>query len=315
MDGVALNPAPKAAPLRRLADAVGDISESRYWAWYLLAPSLVLICAVVLYPTLWGIGLSFREMRLNRLDLGTGFVGLKHYQAMLDDPVFWLSLRNTIVWTTGAVIGELALGLAAALLINRDLPGFRLASVLILLPWFLPNVVAGHMWALMLDPRLGVINDLLVKAGLLTGYKAWFADPDTALASALVVEIWHGFPFFALLLLAGLKAIPQDLYEAAAIDGAGAVRQFRHVTLPQLNTIIVAAVVLRVISLVNSPDIILILTGGGPGRSTLVLSLHAFLKVNKEFNFGAGSAIAVLLFILLMAFSYLYVRLSNVMKD
>ena len=300
---------------RRLANAVTNLSDSRFWAYYLLVPSLVLIFAVVLYPTIWGIGLSFREMRLNRLDLGTGFVGLKHYVAMIEDPVFWLSLRNTIVWTTGAVIGEVTLGMAAALLLNRDLPGFRMASVLILLPWFLPNVVAGHMWALMLDPRLGVINDMLVKIGVLSTYKAWFADPDTALASALVVEIWHGFPFFALLFLAGLKAIPNDLYEAAAIDGAGPFQRFRFVTLPQLNTILVAAVVLRVISLVNSPDIILILTGGGPGRSTLVLSLYAFLKVNKEYNFGAGSAIAVLLLVLLMAFSYLYVRLSNVMKD
>ena len=254
-------------------------------------------------------------MRLNRLDLGTGFVGLKHYYAMAADPVFWLALQNTVVWTVGAVAGELLLGLGAALLLNKELPGFRAASVLILLPWFLPNVVAGHMWALMLDPRLGVINDMLVKIGVLDTYKAWFADPNTALAAALTVEIWHGFPFFALLLLAGLKAIPQELYEAAAIDGAGPVKQFRFVTLPLLKTIIVASVVLRVISLVNSPDIILILTGGGPGRSTLVLSLHAFLKVNKEFNFGYGSALAVVLFVLLMGFSYLYVRLSNVMKD
>jgi len=304
-----------ASSFRRLGMALANLSDSRLWAYYLLVPSLLLICAVVLYPTIWGIGLSFREMRLNRLDLGTGFVGLKHYRAIVDDPVFWLSLRNTVVWTTGAVLGEVALGLSVALLLNRDLFGFRVASVLILLPWFLPNVVAGHMWALMLDPRLGVINDILVKLGILSGYKAWFADPDTALASALVVEVWHGFPFFALLLLAGLKAIPQDLYEAAAIDGAGPFDKFRHITLPQLKAILVAAVVLRVISLVNSPDIILILTGGGPGRSTLVLSLYAFLKVNKEYNFGAGSAIAVVLFILLMAFSYLYVRLSNTMRN
>jgi multiple sugar transport system permease protein len=315
MDAAAASIGKPASKVRRLGSALGNLSDSPLWAYYLLIPSLALICAVVLYPTIWGIGLSFREMRLNRPDLGTGFVGLKHYVAMFEDPVFWLSLRNTVVWTTGAVLGEVALGLSTALLLNRDLRGFRIASVLILLPWFLPNVVAGHMWALMLDPRLGVINDIFVKLGLLSGYKAWFADPDTALASALVVEIWHGFPFFALLLLAGLKAIPQDLYEAAAIDGAGPFEQFRHVTLPQLRTIMVAAVVLRVISLVNSPDIILILTGGGPGRSTLVLSLYAFLKVNKEYNFGAGSAIAVLLFILLMAFSYLYVRLSNAMRD
>jgi multiple sugar transport system permease protein len=253
-------------------------------------------------------------MRLNRLDLGTGFVGLKHYAVIAVDPVFWLALRNTVVWTCGSAAGELALGLAAALLLNREQWGFRVASVLLLLPWFLPNVVAGHMWALMLDPRLGVINDLLVRVGILSTYKAWFADPDTALAAAMLVEIWHGFPFFALLLLAGLKAIPGDLYEAAAIDGAGAIRQLRSITLPQLKAIIVAAVVLRVISLVNSPDIILILTGGGPGRSTLVLSLYAFLKVNKEFNFGQGSALAVVLFVLLMGFAYIYVRLSNVMR-
>jgi multiple sugar transport system permease protein len=304
-------PGPELARLGLL----GRLSEGRGWAWFLLAPALLMIVVVVVYPTVWGVSLSFREMRLNRIDLGTGFVGLKHFKAILDDDIFWLSLRNTVVWVTGAAIGELVFGMVTALLLNRALPLFRVATVLILLPWFLPNVVAGHMWALMLDPRLGVINDLLVKVGILSQYKAWFADPDAALGAAMAVEIWHGFPFFALLLLAGLKAIPQDLYEAASVDGARAWGRFVHVTLPQLKTIIVASVVLRVISLVNSPDIILILTGGGPGRSTQILSLYAFLKVNKEFNFGYGAALAVILFVMLMLFSYLYVRFSNVMKD
>ena len=187
--------------------------------------------------------------------------------------------------------------------------------MLVLLPWFLPNVVAGHMWSLMLDPRLGVINDMLVSVGILSHYKAWFADPNTALATALLVEIWHGFPFFALLLLAALKGIPRDLYEAAACDGANLLQQFLNVTLPMLKMIIVATVVLRVISLVNSPDILLILTGGGPGRSTQVLSLYAFQKANREFNFGYASALSVVMFVILMIFSYLYVRLSNVMKE
>ena len=301
--------------VERLSQPILGISERRGWAWLLLIPSLVLILAVVIYPTGWGIGLSFREMRLNRPDLGTGFVGLKHYIALVHDPIFWLSLKNTSLWVGGAVTGELLLGLGAALVLNRGLLGFRLFGVLVLLPWFLPNVVAGHMWALMLDPRLGVINDLLVKVGVLDSYKAWFADPTTALAAALMVEIWHGFPFFALLLLAGLKGVPKDLYEAAACDGASAFRQFLHVTLPMLKMIIVATVILRVISLVNSPDILLILTGGGPGRSTQVLSLYAFLKANREFNFGYASALSVVAFVLLMAFSWLYVRLSNVMRD
>jgi multiple sugar transport system permease protein len=305
------------APSRmdRAGRMVLGLSEGRFWAYLLLLPSLGLILAVVVYPTLWGMGLSFREMRLNRPDLGTGFVGLKHYAALADDPIFWLSLKNTALWVTGAALGELLLGLTAALVLNRGLLLSKLFGVLLLLPWFLPNVVAGHMWALMLDPRLGVINDLLVKVGLLEQYKAWFADPGTALAAAMTVEIWHGFPFFALLLLAGLKGIPKDLYEAAAVDGAGAVHQFLHITLPMLKMIIVATVVLRVISLVNSPDILLILTGGGPGRSTQVLSLYAFQKANREFNFGYASALSVVMFALLMVFSYLYVRLSRVMRE
>ena len=310
----ALNLPSARVPSRRLGQ-FGRLSESRRWAYYLLLPSLVLILAVVLYPTLWGMVLSVREMRLNRVDLGTGFVGLKHYIALAGDPVFWLSLQNTVIWVAGAASGELLLGLLTALVLNTSLPGFRVLGIMVLLPWFLPNVVAGHMWALMLDPRLGVLNDMLVRAGVLGSYKAWFADPDTAMAAAMVVEVWHGFPFFALLLLAALKGIPSDLYEAAATDGAGLWRQFVHVTLPQLRVVIVATVVLRVISLVNSPDILLILTGGGPGRSTQVLSLYAFLKANKEFNFGYASALSVVMFLLLMVFSYAYVKLSNTMRD
>ncbi|WP_343715372.1 sugar ABC transporter permease [Inquilinus sp.] len=314
MTALDLPSTPAPAPSRRLG-RFGRLSESPRWAYYLLLPSLVLILAVVLYPTLWGMVLSVREMRLNRVDLGTGFVGLKHYLALVGDPVFWLSLQNTVVWVAGAAAGELLLGLLTALVLNTSLPGFRVLGILVLLPWFLPNVVAGHMWALMLDPRLGVLNDILVRIGLLGSYKAWFADPDTAMAAAMVVEVWHGFPFFALLLLAALKGIPGDLYEAAATDGAGLWRQFMHITLPQLRVVIVATVVLRVISLVNSPDILLILTGGGPGRSTQVLSLYAFLKANKEFNFGYASALSVVMFLLLMVFSYAYVKLSNAMRD
>ena len=145
--------------------------------YLLLLPSALLITAVVLYPTVYGMQLSFREMRLNRPDLGTDWVLFKHYARMLNDPIFWVSLRNTAVWVTSSIVLEFLIGLIAALALNRNLPGTKMLAVLILVPYFLPNVVAGHMWALMLDPRLGVINDLLVRIGLLDGYKAWFADP------------------------------------------------------------------------------------------------------------------------------------------
>ena len=293
---------------------IGELSETRYWTYLLLAPSLVLILAVVLYPTASGISISLQEMRLTRPALH-GFVGAKHYAALVADPVFWLSLQNTAIWVTAAAALELALGLAAALALNRGLPGSKLFGVLILLPFFLPNVVAGHMWALLLDPRLGVINDLLVRAGLLGAPKAWFADPDTALAAAILVEAWHGFPFFALLLLAGLKGIPEDLYKAAAIDGASAVAQFRLITLPMLKVVIAAALVLRVIGLVNSPDLLLILTNGGPGNTTEVLSLYAFQTAYKDFDFGYAGALSVVMFVLLMTFAFTYVRLTRVNEE
>lgn len=301
----------KINPLRGL----GELSETRFWMYLLLLPSALLITAVVLYPTLYGFQLSFREMRLNRPDLGTDWVMFKHYQRMVSDGVFWLSLRNTAVWVTASIILEFGIGLMAALMLNRNLPGTKILAVLILLPYFLPNVVAGHMWALMLDPRLGVINDLLVRVGILDGYKAWFADAGTALAAAIVVEAWHSFPFFTLLILAGLKGIPTDLYKAADIDGAGPFAQLRLITLPMLRTVIAAAVILRVIGLVNSPDLLLILTSGGPGRSTQVLSLYAFQTAYKDFNFGYAGALSVVMFVLLMFFAWAYIRITKVNQD
>lgn len=294
---------------------IGELSETRYWMYLLLLPSALLITAVVLYPTVYGFQMSFREMRLNRPDLGTDWVLFKHYARMVNDPIFWVSLRNTAVWATSSIALEFSIGLIAALALNRNLPGTKVFAVIILIPYFLPNVVAGHMWALMLDPRLGVINDVLVRIGLLQSYKAWFADPATAMAAAIVVETWHSFPFFTLLIMAGLKGIPSDLYKAADIDGAGPFAQLRLITLPMLKTIIAAAVILRVIGLVNSPDLLLILTSGGPGRSTQVLSLYAFQMAYKDFNFGYAGALSVVMFVLLMGFAYFYIRLSKVNQD
>lgn len=293
---------------------IGELSETRYWIYLLLLPSLVIILLVIAYPTLYGMAISFREMRLTRPGLA-GWVGLKHYSAMIQDPVFWIALKNTVIWVTSAVVLELMFGFIAATALNRNVPGTGVFSVFILLPYFLPNVVAGHMWALLLDPRLGVINDILVRIGLLNSYKAWFADPNTALAATIFVEAWHGFPFFALLLLAGLKGIPHDLYKAAAVDGAGPISQFRLITVPMLKSIIAAAVILRVISLVNSPDLLLILTGGGPGDATQVLSLYAFQTAYKDFNFGYASALSVVMFVILMIFAYAYIRLSKITQE
>ncbi len=294
---------------------LAGVSDTRAWPFLLLAPSLVLVLAIVIYPSASGIDLSFRVMRLNRPDLGTGYIGLRNYSAMLADPVFWLAAWNTVIWVVATVLLELLLGLAAAIALDFELPGFRLLAVMVLLPWFMPIVVAGNLWALMLDSRLGIVNAALHAVGLIGDYKAWFADPSWALPAAILVEAWHGFPFFALLLLAGLKAVPQELYEAASVDGAGFWRRVRHVQMPSLRMIIVATVVLRSISLMNAPDLLLILTQGGPGRATEVLSLYAFQKAYREFNFGYAGALSTVMFVLLMLCAWLYVRFSHVLRD
>jgi len=294
---------------------LGRLSETRYWAYFLIIPSLVLITAVVVYPVLSGVVISFREYRLNRPDLGTGFVGLEHYQDLLTDRTFQSALSNTIIWVIGGVTLQFALGLVTALALNRGLPGFRVARVLVLLPWVMPSVVAGNIWALMLDSRLGVINDIFVKLGWLDTYKAWFSDPSTALPAVIIVSLWGAFPFFTLLLLAGLQGIPDDLYEAAAVDGANPWHQFRFVTMPLLRPIIIATVVLRVIGLVNSPDLLIILTNGGPGRATQMLSLYAFQTAYLKFDFGYAGAMSVVMLVLLMVFTIIYVRVSGAAKE
>jgi multiple sugar transport system permease protein len=290
------------------------VSDGRRWAYFMILPSLLLVFIVVIYPVLTGIAFSVQDVRLNRPDK-SGFLGLAQYQKLFTDPVFLHALSNSLVWVIGGVISQLALGLLTALCLNRPLPGMRLARILILLPWILPTVVAGNMWALMLDSRLGVINDMLVKLGILPRYYAWFADPNTALPTVLVVALWQGFPFFTLLLLAGLQGIPDDLYEAASVDGATPRQQLFKITLPMLRPVIVAVVVLRVIGLVNSPDLIIILTKGGPGHATDTLASYAFQTAYSDYNFGYSGAISVVMLVLLMVFTVVYVRLSGVGRE
>ncbi|MBZ0301641.1 MAG: sugar ABC transporter permease [Anaerolineae bacterium] len=293
---------------------LGQISEGRYWAYYLIIPSLLLVALVILYPVISGIGLSFQEMRLTR-PAKNGFIGLQHYQDLLTDQIFRTAVLNTLEWVVVGVVSQFLVGLITALALNKGGIVMKAAGVIVLLPWILPSVVAGNIWALMLDSRLGVINDLFVKIGLLDQYKAWFADPNTALPATMLISLWRGFPFFTLLLLAGLQAIDDDLYEASAVDGANRWSQFWHITLPLLRPVIVATVVLRVIGLVNSPDLLLLLTNGGPGYATQVLSLYAFQKAYSDFDFGYSGAISVVMFLILMVFTVIYVRVSRVAQE
>jgi len=278
--------------------------------WLFLAPALFATAALVLLPVLNTLWLSLHQVILFRPRVRP-FVGLDNYLTALADPVFWESLRHSLVWVICAVGLQFTFGFIAALLLNRTFAWRGIARALIVVPWALPSVIIGLIWTWMLDFNLGVLNHIGVRLGILSSSVPWLAQADTAMASVILAVVWQGIPFFAVTLLAGLQAIPAELYEAASIDGAGIWGKFRHITLPGLASVIATAVLLRMIWVANSLDLILVMTGGGPGTATQTLPLHSFLTAWSGGNYGQGSALAVLLTILLLGIVIAYVWRSR----
>ena len=278
--------------------------------WLFLAPALCAAAALVLIPVLDTIWLSLHNVILYR-PRSRPFIGLDNYIRALGDPVFWESLGHSLVWVLTAVSLQFTLGFTTALLLNRSFAWRAVARALIVVPWALPSVIIGLIWTWMLDFNLGVLNEIGVRLGLLSASVPWLAQPSTAMAGVILAVMWQGFPFFAVTLLAGLQAIPVELYEAASIDGAGRFRQFWHITLPGLAGVIATALLLRMIWVANSLDLILVMTGGGPGTATQTLPLHAFLTAWAGGNYGQGAALSVMLTFVLLGVVTTYIVRSR----
>lgn len=278
--------------------------------WLLLGPALAMTALLVLVPAAETAWMSLHDVVLFR-PRSRPFVGLDNYARALADPVFWSSLGNSLVWVVVAVSLQFLLGLAAALLLNRRFPWRGVARALIVVPWALPSVIIGLIWTWMLDFNLGLVNEVGLRLGLLAAPVPWLSQPNTAMAAVILAVVWQGFPFFAVTLLAGLQAIPAEQYEAASIDGAGPVARFRNVTLPGLAGVITTSLLLRMIWVANSLDLILVMTGGGPGTATQTLPLHAFLTAWSGGNYGQGSALAILLTLLLLGVIVAYLAKSR----
>ncbi len=274
---------------------------------YFLAPALLVTAAVVLLPVAQTAWLSLQDYLLYEPDAAT-FIGLRNFSAILADPVFWISLQHSAVWIVGVVGLQFLIGLAAALLLNESFWWRGLARALVVVPWALPSVIIGLMWTWMYDYNLGVFNDILMRTGLVDAPIAWLARPDLALPAIMLALIWQGFPFFAVTILAGLQTVPAELYEAAEIDGANRRQVLFRITLPAIADVIATALLLRTIWVANSLDVILVMTGGGPGYATHTLPLYAFIRAYSGMEFGYASALALILTALLIVVVWLYVR-------
>lgn len=276
-------------------------------AYSFLWPALLVLCGLLLYPFADVVRLSFYDSNLRT----ETWVGLGNYVALWSDPLFWTAFGQTVTFTALSVALHLVIGLGLALLLNMRLePGFRsLARGLLIVPWLLAPTVAGMIWVLMLAP-LGIVNGMLASLGLIDpNYAiAWTGDPSTALSSVTAMNVWRAFPFFMVMLLAGLQAIPRQLYEAAAIDGAGLLRQFWYITLPQLRSVITTIVLLDSIWTFRAFDPVFVMTGGGPAHASEVLATAIYFDGFQKLRFGYASAEAVVMFLVLFAVSAIYVR-------
>lgn len=272
--------------------------NGRLLPYLLLAPSLVVTLVIVFFPMVQAVITSFYDLVLWKPN-ATKFVGFGNYIKLLHDPVFWTALWNTIIWIGLTVPLQMLLGLVTALLLQREFPWRGLARALIIIPWALPSVVIALMWRWIYDPTTGVLNDILLYLSIVHSAVPWLADPHYALYSIIATLTWQGFPFFAVMILAGLQGIPRSQYEAASIDGASSWRQFLHITLPGIAPVLATAGLLRVIWVANSMDVIFVMTGGGPGYSTHTLPLYAFVRARQNVDFGYGTTIAVTFTILL----------------
>ena len=279
--------------------------KKNIWPYLLLAPALLIVLTVVFIPAVNAVLMSFKNYDLRRPS-SMGFVGLKNYMTVLADPLFWRSLWKTIVWVGLGVGFQFVFGFMLALLLNKKFLGRGLVRSLSLIPWVTPGVLIGLMWRWIFDGNYGVLNDILMKLGLIGDKIPFLAQESTAFPAVIMTIIWQGIPFFALMLLAGLQGIPDELYDSADVDGANGVQKFFLVTIPSLKSVIFVTTLLRIIWVANSVDVIFNLTEGGPAYSTQTLSVYIFNKGNSlNLGYAATMSIMLTLGLSLVALRYL----------
>lgn len=285
------------------------LSREARWGYLLLAPALLVIALVALYPLGYTLWISFQQKIIKLPWLQSGWVGLANYRELFAEVRFWQALAHTVMFTVVSVSLELALGLLSALAIHRARILIGLTRAAVLLPWTIPTVVAAVMWLFLVNPAFGLIPMSLRLLGLPENSLVLLAHPVSAWAVIIATDVWKTTPFMTLMLLAGLQVIPEDLYEAAAMDGASRWQVFRHVTLPLLTPAILVALVFRTAEAFMVFGHIYTLTGGGPGTATETLAFLNYQAILNDMRFGYGSALSVVIFLgsLTFALFYLYI--------
>ncbi|MFJ7272289.1 carbohydrate ABC transporter permease [Streptomyces sp. NPDC099050] len=274
-----------------------------------LAPAVIFVAAFTYYPVLAGTHMAFRRWNLNDLT-DTSYVGFGNFAALFRDPTWGTILANTALWVIASLLPQLVIGFALALYMRRKFRFRGLYQALVFFPWAISGFLIGILFRWMFNSEFGVVNDLLMKAHVIDEPVPWLADPKTAMAAVIIANIWYGVTFFAIMILAALQSIPDEIYEAAALDGAGRARTLLHITIPYIRTTLVLTVLLRVIWIFNFPDIIFGTTGGGPNNETHIVSSW-MIAITQQGDYGKASALALLVLAALMVFSVFFLTATR----
>lgn len=281
--------------------------RERVAAWSMVAPALLLTVTFALYPVVDSFWLSLQNIFIGIPQLGSQFVGPDNYLTLLRDPVAQQALLVTAGFVLLSTVLELACGLMIALVIHERFRGRGLVRAAILIPWAIPTVVASQLWRYIFNDQYGFAN-LLLFGDRVTAYIPWLAYPSLAFGIVILADVWKTSSFAALLILAGLQLIPDDLYDAARVDGAGAWQRFRHITLPLLKPALLLALLFRTMDAFRVFDLVFVMTQGGPGDATQVLQFYGYQTLFTEGRIGYGSAVSVAVFLMILALSLIYLR-------
>ena len=267
--------------------------------WLLITPAILVLLFVFAYP----IGRAF-WLSLFTENLGTNlepvFSGLANYSRMFSDGRFWRSLWNTTIFTGVSIFLELVLGMGIALVLDKSFRGRGFVRTVGLIPWSLPTAIMGLAWAWIFNDQFGIVNDLLLRLGLIQTNITWLGDPFRAMLAMIIADVWKTTPFISIILLAGLQSISSDLYEAHAIDGANPIQSFRQITIPLLMPQIVIALLFRFAQSFGIFDLVQVMTGGGPAGATETVSIYIYATVRRYLDFGYGASLVVVTFLLLI---------------
>lgn len=269
-----------------------------------LAPAIVMVALFTYYPLVRGVQMAFRQWNLYDLT-NTPWIGWGNFKSLIGDPLWGTVVGNTVLWVVGSLVPQLLIGFGLALLLRKR---FRLRGAyqaLVFFPWAVSGFLIGILFRWMFNSEFGVVNDLLRKVGLIDANVPWLADPDLARISVIVANVWYGVTFFTIMILAALQSIPQEMLEAAALDGAGKTRTLWSVIIPHIRTTLALTVLLRVIWIFNFPDIIYGMTGGGPANQTQIVTTW-MINLTQQGDYGRASALGLMVVVVLAMFSVFY---------